>query len=887
MRSLRRTALALALASLAALSAAPAQAKVTHLFSKSFTPTVGFGFPLGVAINQGTQEVYVTDYNAGSVYAFEASGAPDPTHPKLTEADGTTPYPFSNPYGVAVDNTAGTRHGDIYVANAGTVAQFDPSGARTAQAPITAADVSAEGTAQSGGLPAVLNNGGLTPTGVAVASNGDVYVADQSNNVVDLFEPNGTFVSQLAAGQISGPNLIATDPSGDLYVANNANGTIEFEPSGVCANSCMPIDPAANLGVATDAVGNVYADEGGRITEFDSSANATGSFGTPTANPPFGGISSSFDLAVDNTSGNVYAADAGSGRVDIFGPAITLPDTTTNEATGVTSTAATLRGTVDPAGGGKVTECHFQYVTEEAFDQTGYSNLQSGGNVPCSPPTPYIAETEAPVSAEVTNLPAQIAYRYRIVAANASGENQGEDQTFETLPAVSISTSTPSPLQATTATLHGKVNPAGNGDITACHFEYLSEEAFNGNGGNYSNAQTATCSPPTPYAGEAEVFAEIVGLSPATAYHLRLVATDSAGTTTGSDQSFTTLPAVASLSTDPATNIVPGSATLNGSYQGEEGNDTHYYFEYGTTTSYGQITATPPGVDHGSNGGNQEVGTEINLLFPYTLYHYRIVATDDFGTTYGLDQSFYSEPPNLPSVDSTTSSGVTPEGASLEAEVNPAFGPTVVRFEYGTNGSYGFKTPLSESIGNDGSDHAISSAITGLQPATTYHYRALAVNFRGLVMGPDRTLNTTDSPAISATAASAISQTAATLSAQVKPGFSSATYHFEYGTGASYGQNTPNGPPTGPDDAVHLASTSLASLAPATTYHYRIVATNEIGTSDGPDQIFTTASPDVKKAPPSSTCKKGHVLKHGKCVKKPRPRSKHHKRAAHNRGGGK
>ena len=213
----RRILALAALLSTACVWAGPAQASQTHQFTKSFSPAGGFGFPLGVAINQSTEEVYVSDYNNGTVYAFEASGAPDPVHPRLIKAPpATEPFPMANPYGVAVDNSAQPTHGDVYVAQAGggAVDQFNPSGARTSQAPITVADMPAEGTAQSGGLPNVVNGGGFLPTGLAVTSEGDIYVADQANNVVDLFEPNGTFISQLAAGDISGPNLIAVDASG-------------------------------------------------------------------------------------------------------------------------------------------------------------------------------------------------------------------------------------------------------------------------------------------------------------------------------------------------------------------------------------------------------------------------------------------------------------------------------------------------------------------------------------------------------------------------------------------------------------------------------------------------------------------------------------------------
>ena len=112
---------------------------------------------------------------------------------------------------------------------AGKWFQFNPAAERIAQTPITAAHVPNQGTAQSGGLPPVVNNGSFTPTGVAIGENGGILVADQSNGVIDRFEANGTFVSQFGSGQISQPNLIATSPSGeDLYVSNNGSGTVEF-----------------------------------------------------------------------------------------------------------------------------------------------------------------------------------------------------------------------------------------------------------------------------------------------------------------------------------------------------------------------------------------------------------------------------------------------------------------------------------------------------------------------------------------------------------------------------------------------------------------------------------------------------------------------------------
>ena len=79
-----------------------------------------------------------------------------------------------------------------------------------------------------------------------------------------------------------------------------------------------------------------------------------------------------------------------------------------------------------------------------------------------------------------------------------------------------------------------------------------------------------------------------------------------------------------------------------------------------------------------------------------------------------------------------------------------------------------YQTPLSESIGQDGVDHFVSTNLTGLTPGTTYHFRVVAVNLNGRTAGPDETLSIPITPTVSASSASALSQTAATLSAAIQ-----------------------------------------------------------------------------------------------------------------------
>lgn len=73
------------------------------------------------------------------------------------------------------------------------------------------------------------------------------------------------------------------------------------------------------------------------------------------------------------------------------------------------------------------------------------------------------------------------------------------------------------------------------------------------------------------------------------------------------------------------------------------------------------------------------------------------------------------------------------------------------------------------------------------------------------------------------------------------------TFYFEYGATASYGSQTTA--QTAPSGFTTLNATfSLTGLQPGTTYHYRLVATNTAGASQGADMIFTTAAPALTYA---------------------------------------
>ena len=220
----------------------------------------------------------------------------------------------------------------------------------------------------------------------------------------------------------------------------------------------------------------------------------------------------------------------------------------------------------------------------------------------------------------------------------------------------------------------------------------------------------------------------------------RVVAENSNGARSGAVLNFTPR-AVIGISSDPPTDVTQKSATLNGSFD-PNGEDTHYYFEWGTDTTYGDTSADPPGLDAGSTAGSTDFSFGLEGLTAFTTYHYRIVASNSLGTSLGPDRTFRTEAPMLPGVSSTAVSDVGPTGATLSAEITPGFGDTVYVFEYGPTDEYGFATDVSDSIGSDNDPHSVTADLTGLAPGTTYFARAVAINFGGTTHGAPATFVT-------------------------------------------------------------------------------------------------------------------------------------------------
>ena len=194
---------------------------------------------------------------------------------------------------------------------------------------------------------------------------------------------------------------------------------------------------------------------------------------------------------------------------------------------------------------------------------------------------------------------------------------------------------------------------------------------------------------------------------------------------------FSNNPVIATLA---ASGVSGTAATLNGTIN-PNGLASTYHFEWGTTTAYGNSTATTPA---GSGSSNVAVTANLNGLLTATTYHFRLVGENSDGITTGNDMTVI---PGAAGVSTTAASSITMTAATAGGNVLYDGGFTVSARGvcWGTSAN----PVVSGNHTTDGSGTGtFTSSITGLTANTTYHVRAYATSSSGTFYGDDLTFAT-------------------------------------------------------------------------------------------------------------------------------------------------
>src|SRR5258705_2456362 len=256
--------------------------------------------------------------------------------PAVREANQPTQAAFSDPFGVAVG-----EDGTIYISDAGEsnrIRRIGPDGTMSTLAG------SVEGFSDGAGMQASFN----TPSGIALDSKGNIYVADTSNNRIRSITPQGlvsTVAGDGTAGYVDGPAAqarfngpigVAVDSHGRIFVADTYNDRIRM------------ITPEGLVSTIAGAGGPGYADGDAAVALFDT---------------PCG--------VVVKSDGSLIVADTGNYRLRSIGPegyVSTLPVTVPSIAAG---------STLPKPLGLALTNDGFLYVT--ALDQSRVIQIAPDG----------------------------------------------------------------------------------------------------------------------------------------------------------------------------------------------------------------------------------------------------------------------------------------------------------------------------------------------------------------------------------------------------------------------------------------------------------------------------------------------------------------------------
>ena len=285
-------------------------------------------------------------------------------------------------------------------------------------------------------------------------------------------------------------------------------------------------------------------------------------------------------------------------------------------------------------------------------------------------------------------------------------------------------------LAPTTATANALVDPRGG--ATTAWFEWGTDPTL--------AAFTATASQNAGSGNGATAVQQAIGsLAPSTTYYVRAVASNAGGTTHGAIVSFTTTaPSAPLVTTDPATDIGPDSAFVNGRVN-PQGSATLAWFEWSDDPAFSSFAATAA---RNVGAGTLEVAISDSIpkLDESTTYYVRAAASNASGVVRGNVISFTTfASGTIDHAAVTLPATATSPGAGTvngTATANQSGFPTEWWFEYSLDpGMANPSTTPRVLMGPDLTPQSVSVPLTGLVWEARYYYRLVVESVGGRVYG--------------------------------------------------------------------------------------------------------------------------------------------------------
>lgn len=389
----------------------------------------------------------------------------------------------------------------------------------------------------------------------------------------------------------------------------------------------------------------------------------------------------------------------------------TVAMTTTN-ASNVGASSATVGGNITDDGGRPVLERGICYGTSQSPDINGEHTQDGSGT--------------GTFSHNITGLNSSTTYYARAYATNRNGTYYASNivsfTTTDGLP--TVTTTAISDITATTAKSGGNVTNNGGYNVTARGV------CWNTMGGPDLNDQHTTNG-----SGNGTFTSNMTGLTAGTTYYVRAYATNSQGTSYGSEKTFTTNNGLPQVTTGAVSNITATTAVCSGNVTSDGGIAV-------TAKGFCWSTAQYPNVSgsHSNEGGGIGPfnGSLTNLQIG-TTYYVRAYATNSTGTVYGEQVSFTtgSGLPTVTTTDVSVSGGSVVSGGNVTSD--GGYPVTARGICYGVYPNPDLSTAYTHTSDGSGTGYytsVINSTMTG-----TIYVRAYATNMNGTDYGNEITVN--------------------------------------------------------------------------------------------------------------------------------------------------